>query len=110
MKKKIIIICTLIIIILIAVIIFVFNKKNNDEVYTIGLRLVDDKSPARYLDVYKNGEKIEFLEVRYLDDVVLCKGTNPTIHFTELDGETELKVILKNGKEVFAKIEKGDKK
>ena len=110
MKKKnlIIIIATIVLIALVTTLVLVLNKSDENASYTVKMSLVDDQSPARFLTVYKNGKKIDFKEVRYMDDVLLCRGTNPTIHFTELDEETELKVVLKNDKVVIAKIEKGD--
>ena len=107
MKKKIIIIVAVVIIIVIAAVIILLI--NNKASYIVRTRIVDDQSPARYIDVYRNGEKIEFKEVRYMDDVLLCKGTNPTIHFTELDGYEELKIILNDDKVVIAKVDKGGK-
>ena len=110
MKKKnlIIIIATIVLIALVTTLVLVLNKSDENASYTVKMSLVDDQSPARFLTVYKNDKKIDFKEVRYMDDVLLCRGTNPTIHFTELDEETELKVVLKNDKVVIAKIEKGD--
>ena len=90
-----------------AIILLIVNKGSS---YIVRTSRVDDQSPARYLNVYKDEEKIEFKEVRYMDDVLLCKGTNPTIHFTELDNETELKVVLNNDEVVIAKIDKGEEK
>ena len=106
-KKKIIIIALLLVAIITAIILLIVNKGSS---YIVRTSRVDDQSPARYLNVYKDEEKIEFKEVRYMDDVLLCKGTNPTIHFTELDNETELKVVLNNDEVVIAKIDKRKKK
>lgn len=108
MKKKIIIIVALLLVAIIAAIVLLKIKK--DSSYIVRLSKVDEQSPARYLEVYEDEVKIDFKEVRYMDDVLLCKGTNPTIHFTELDNETELKIILEDGKTVIAIIDKGEKK
>ena len=107
-NKKIIIIIALVLVAIITTIILVLTNKDKSS-YIVKTSLVDAQSPARYLEVYKDGEKIDFKEARYTDDVLLCKGTNPTIHFTELDGYEELKIILKDDKVVIAKIDKGGK-
>ena len=111
MKKKLIIVIAIVVLIGLIISLILFFKNKYDEknaVYTVKVSLVDDQSPARFLTVYRNNKKIDFKEIYYMDDVLLCKGKNPTIHFSELDGEKELKVILNNDKTVIAKIEKGD--
>ena len=108
MKKKIIIIISIALVLVITSIVILLISKNKSS-YIVKTSLVDEQSPARYLEVYKDGEKIDFKEVHYMDDVLLCKGTNPTIHFAELDDEEKLKVILKNDEVVIAIIDKGGK-
>ncbi len=86
-------------------------KRANDDknaVYTVKISLVDDKSPDRILTVYKNNKKIEHKEIRKMNGTLLCDSEYSTVYFGEIKNETELKIILKNDKEVVAKIEKGE--
>ena len=104
MKDKGKLILTIIVSILTLIsIIIIFNSKKYE--YTIKGYLVDDKSPDRILKVYKEGKEVEFLEIRYKDDVLLCTSKVPAVYYGDIKDVKELKVILKNEKEVVAKIE-----
>ena len=108
MKKKyiILVIILILLITLVFVILHFTNNKSDNKTYVVKVNIVDDRSPDRTLTVYENNKKIEFKEIRYLnDDVRLCTYKNPTVFFGDLEGEKELKIILTNDKEVVAKIE-----
>ena len=77
----------------------------NSVKYTIKVDLIDDYSPDRILTVYnEKNEKIEVMKIEYLDGTLLCNGYNTTVHFGDIEGEKEFKVILKDKTEVKAKI------
>lgn len=88
------------IIIVLILILINFNKST----YTIKANKVDSYSPDRILEVYKDNKKIEYEEIQYLDGILLCKGNNKTVAYTDLIDEKNLIVILKNHKKVKAKI------
>ena len=65
---------------------------------------MDDYSPDRTLTVKEDGKVISFTQINYSDGVMLCKGTNPTVSFSDLEGETAFKVVLKDGTVVTATL------
>jgi len=92
----------IVLIIAISILFHQYNEKNAS--YKIVVSIIEKDSPDRNITVYKNNKKIEFDSIYYLDDVLLCKGINPTINkFDVKDGE-ELKVKIKNKKEIKAKV------
>ena len=102
--KKIVITLSIIIVIVIIGIIIL----NNSSSYKIEVSKVDKDSPARILKVFKNNKEIKFKEIRYKDDVFLCRDTNPTVFWGDIEDETELKVYLNDKDYVIAKIYKGE--
>lgn len=103
MNNKKIFLALIALVVVVITIIFIFNSKSYD--YTVKGYRVDDKSPDRILKVYEKGKEIEFLEIRYKDNVLLCTSEVPAVYFGDIEDVKELKVILKNKKEVIAKIE-----
>lgn len=101
MKRKLVIIISIIIVVVISLI-FIFKQNNN---YIIKVLVVDTKSPDRILSVYKDNEKVEFDSIYYLDDVFICDSDIPNISKTALKDIKQLKVKLKNGKIIKAKVE-----
>ena len=102
MKKNILIIIGSVITLL-TIILLVINL--NKTTYRIEVSIVDDYSPDRILSVYNNkNEKVEVKRIQYLDGTLLCNGYNTTVHFGDIKDEKELKIILKDNKEVRAKI------
>ncbi len=83
-------------------IVLVANFKQKS--YTISVAKVDDYSPDRTLTVKEDGKVISFTQINYSDGVMLCKGTNPTVSFSDLEGETTFKVVLKDGTVVTATL------
>lgn len=108
MKKKTLIIGgVLVCIVIVVLLVFMLNK----DKYTIKISLVDDRSPDRVLTIYKNEkEKIEVQRIEYLNGTLLCNGYNTTVHFGDIENIEELKVILKDGNKVKAKIVKEEVK
>ena len=80
------------------VFLLLLNKASND--YTLKLISIDEKSPDRKLLLYENGKQVEFKEIRYVNNNLLCKGSNPTIFYGDLDNKEQLIVILKNDKKI----------
>ena len=72
--------------------------------YTISVAKVDEYSPDRTLTVKEDGKAISFTQINYTDGVMLCKGVNPTVSFSDLDGETTFKVVLNDGTVVTASL------
>ena len=104
MKKK-IIFCAIILALIGAISLKVLsNKASND--YTLKLIPIDEKSPDRKLLLYENGKQIEFKEIRYLNNNILCKGSNPTIYYGDLDNKEQLIVGLKNDKKIKINVGK----
>ncbi len=111
MKKKYVVIIALVILLLGGIIFFVIRNAKDDEskaVYTVKVSLVDDKSPDRILTVYRNDKKIEYKEIRKMNGTLLCESNNSAVYFGEIKNESSLKIILKNDKEVVAKVMKGE--
>jgi len=76
-------------------------KQNN---YTFSVSKIDDYSPDRVLTVYENGNKISVKSIKYTDGVTLCDGSNTTVYYGDIDGETQLLIVLNSGIEVKATI------
>ncbi len=96
---------SIIILALLLVTIFLSINVDNGK-YTVKVSMVDDKSPDRTLKVYDDKNKeVEFLEIRYLDDVVLCTSKNPTVYYGDIENIEKVRIVLKNNKKVVAKIE-----
>ena len=114
MFNKITVIITIIIILIVGSVIalnvgFKENGKGgNSDQYVVTINKIDDQSPARILKVYYGEKEIEFKEIRYTDDVFLCKKENPTVFFGDVVEEKELKIIIDNNRFVIAKILKGE--
>ncbi len=110
MKKKYLIILFIIIVVLLVIGIMIFAKKDNNisTSYMVKINLVDEKSPDRTLTVYDSDKEIEYREIRYIDNILLCKSYNPTVYYGDVETENELKIILNDGTEVIAKVVKGE--
>lgn len=106
MKKKYLIIIIAFIILLIGGIIWFINKDSGN--YIVKVSSVDDKSPDRVLTVYKDDKKIEYKEIRKMNDVLLCDSNNSSVYYGEIKNESNLKVVLNNDKKVVAKVVKGE--
>ena len=107
MKKKYLIIILILISILTVGVILFISKDNST--YAVKVSLIEEKSPDRRLTVYKDDkEESNYKEIHYLNDVLLCKSSNPTINFGDVEGISELKIILNNDKVVIAKLVKGE--
>ena len=106
MKKRLLIIGISALVVAIVVIVLLTRTR-----YIIRVSLVDDQSPDRILTVYDNkNQKVEVKKIKYLDGTLLCNGYNMTVHFGDIENETELKVVLKDRSEVKAKIVKEEVK
>ena len=104
MKKK-IIFCAIVLALIVAISLKVLsNKASND--YTLKLIPIDEKSPDRKLLLYENGKQIEFKEIRYLNNNILCKGSNPTIYYGDLKDKKQVIVVLKNDKKIKINVVK----
>ena len=108
MKKKLIIIGAILLVIVVTVTAVLFLNRTT---YRIEVGIVDERSPDRILTVFNNkNEKVEVKRIEYLDGTLLCRGYNTAVHFGDIENEKELKVILKDNKEVKAKIVKEEVK
>ena len=105
MKKYILIIVPIIIVVVISLI-FISKQNNN---YIIKISEVDDRSPDRVLSVYKDNQKIDFDSIYYLNDVFICDSTVPNVSKSAVKRMDKLKVKLKDGKIVKAKVLKEEK-
>ena len=104
MKKK-IIFCAIVLALIGAISLKVLsNKASND--YTLKLIPIDEKSPDRKLLLYENGKQIEFKEIRYLNNNILCKGSNPNIYYVDLKDKKQVIVVLKNDKKIKINVVK----
>lgn len=72
--------------------------------YTIKISAVDDYSPARTLTVYEDGVKIVPNEIRYTNGTYLCSGSNATVNYKVVAGQTSFKVVLSDGTSVTATV------
>lgn len=98
------------IIVFLSLILFIILNLNK-VTYRIEVSLVDDHSPDRILSVYNNkNEQVEVKRIEYSDGTLLCNGYNMAVYFGDIKDETEFRVILKNNKEVNAKIIKKEVK
>ncbi len=104
-KKYLIIIIALIILLIGGIIWFIYKNTGN---YIVKVNSVDEKSPDRVLTVYKEDEKIEYKEIRKMNDVLLCDSNNPSVYYGEIKNESKLKIVLNNDKKVVAKVVKGE--
>ena len=108
MKKKYLLLIIIAVVLAVSIFLIIFFTRDDktEYNYTVKVSLVDDRSPDRLLSVYENDKKIEFKEIKYVkEDIRLCTYKNPVVFFGDLEGETELRVILTNDKAVVAKIE-----
>ena len=96
--KKSLILASLLIIMLV---IFLTSQKS---IYTIHVEKIDDFSPDRKLIVYKNEQKVNFIEIQSMHGIFLCSGNNPTVSYSEVISEKELIVKINDKKQVIAKI------
>ncbi len=104
MKNKILIIG--LVVVLIGILIYLLMPKtNNNTDYIIKASIIDNYSPDRELTVYKGQEKINFQEIRYENDNLLCKGNLPYAAKSDIEKVKRLKVILEDGSVVIARIE-----
>lgn len=72
--------------------------------YTITATKVDEYSPDRILTVYEEGTRISVSAIKYSDGVLLCNGSNTTVSFSELAGESSFIVVLTDGTQVTATL------
>ena len=101
-KKNIIILAVCIIIIVIGIIVIISNSNDG---YIIKVSIVDSKSPDRILKVYdSNNKKVEYLEIRYTDDTLLCTSKNPTVYYGDIENKNKIKEIIDDEKEIIAKV------
>ena len=102
-KNKNIIILAIILVLLVffAFIFIFFNKKDKYEIKT---KAIDEYSPDMELIVLNNGNEIkDYKYIKYKNgDVILCYSTNPHVNKYEL--EDELVIVMKDDKEVIAKV------
>lgn len=90
-------------------IVLIINEKK--EIYYIKINRVDDYSPDRILEVYNDkNEKMKVKRIEYLDGTLLCNGYNTTVHFGEIEGEKELKILLEDNRKVTAQIKEEEVK
>lgn len=101
MKKNITIVISALIVIFLLLFILLNTKKN---IYTVKVTPVDRNTPDVTLSVYENDRMIEIEDIYYMNDVLLCHGSNPTTNKFNIKNNDELKIILKNKKEVIAKV------
>ena len=83
-------------------------KATWDEIvtYTIAVSAVDNYAPDRTLTVKRNGvATTNYAEIRSNDGSKLCGPKNPSVNASELIGQTTLKILLNDGREVVATIE-----
>lgn len=112
MKKKImfgVVIGIFVITIIGVSIIFLKNMNDENATYRIVVSVIEKNSPDRNIEVLKNDKKIDFDSIYYLDDVLLCKGKNPTINKNDVKNGEELKIKLENKKIVKAIVEEVEK-
>ena len=109
-KKILGIVIGIIIVLLIGLsILFLKNKEDENATYKIVVSVIEKNSPDRNVVVLKNNKKVDFDSIYYLDDVLLCKGKNPTINKNDVQNSEELKIKLKNKKIVKAIVKKEEK-
>ena len=82
-----------------------YNKTSISEDYIIKIKLVDEKSPERKLELYSDNEKIDFKEIFVLDGLLLCDNETPYVFYGEIKNMEKLKVKLKDNREIIARIE-----
>ena len=82
----------------------------DSSTYIVKVNLVDEKSPDRILKIYRDNQEIDYKEIRKMNGLLLCESDNSSIYYGEIKNETKLKIILKNDKEVVAKIVEGEGK
>ena len=73
--------------------------------YTFTLTPVDLYSPDRVIKVFANDVEVsasEISELKYTDGIHICYGANMVASANEIESETKIKVVLKNGTEVTA--------
>lgn len=90
------------VLIIIALILVLTNSKQSE--YLIKVKAVDRNSPDVTLTVYENNKEIEVEAIYYKNDVLLCNGNNLTTNKFNIKNNDEMKIILKNNKEVIAKV------
>ena len=100
-KKYVIVIIATVLVIFITLIILLNFRQNN---YYIKVKAVDKNSPDVMLQVYKDNNPIEVESIYYKDDVLLCFGNNLTTNKFNIKNNDQLKIILKNKKEIIAKV------
>ena len=104
-KKKIIVI--IIFILIIACSLFTLTIKNNfptSDNYKITLTKLDEYSPDRKLEVYKNDKLIEYDRIYYKlakkEEVILCYGNTPYVSYLDFLEVNNLVIVLKNGERI----------
>lgn len=100
MKKKLMLIIPIILVV--AVVLILLLQQDNG--YIIKLKKIDNNSPDRTVVLLKDNKEQKFLEIYYLDDVLLCSGTNPTINKNDVKLNEKLKVKLENKKIIKVKV------
>lgn len=107
MNKKIIITLTIILLSLILVFCYfiTYNKTSISEEYIIKIKLVDEKSPERKLELYSDNEKIDFKEIFLMEGLLLCDNKTPYVFYGEIMHIEKLMVRLEDNREIIARIE-----
>ena len=84
------------------------TAKWNQKKYTISVTAIDEYSVDKMLTVYdEKGNKVNALIIKTLDGYILCENGNLAIEKNELNGISEVYVILSDGKtQVKATIKK----
>lgn len=72
--------------------------------YSLVIKKIDNYSPDRLVEVYKNGKKIEFKYLEYVDGTVMCTGKNPTVSYIDLIDVDTVTVVLDDNRIINIKI------
>lgn len=91
--------------VLIFITFFFFLFSMFDNQYSIAIKKVDNFSPDRVIEVYKNDKKIEFKYLQYGDGTIMCTGDNPTISYIDLIDVDTVDVVLNDNRKVSIAID-----
>lgn len=101
--KKIAIVSILIVFIIILAVFVIINILRKDN-YIIRVSMVDKNSPDVVLTVYNNDMAVDVEAIYYINGVLICNGNNLTTNKFNIQNDKEMKVVLKNKREVIAKV------
>lgn len=104
MKNKKIIIVSVFTVLVVALIIFIVLNIIKKDNYYIKVSMIDKNSPDVVLTVYNNDKKVEVEAIYYVNGILVCSGNNLTTNKFNIKNDSEMKVVLKNNKEVIAKV------